>query len=164
MHSAPMRIDWHELEAAFTFASPENCFFLFLDTGEIVFMSDDMDQEEREELEERINGPGSVEVKPPESHEKWRWMADFTETVEDDHLRELLEVALQGKGAFRRFKDVLLHAPPERERWFRYEAQKLQEAIDRWVARHHIEVENSPPWADQREASTSELPVVDARQ
>jgi hypothetical protein len=31
-------------------------------------------------------------------------MVDFTETVADPHLRELLQVALNGRGAFRRFK------------------------------------------------------------
>jgi len=38
-------------------------------------------------------------------------MQAFIATVEDDHLAELLEVAINGKGAFRRFKDVLLKLP-----------------------------------------------------
>jgi hypothetical protein len=34
-------------------------------------------------------------------------MVDFIETVEDERLRDLLGVAVQGKGSFGRFKDVL---------------------------------------------------------
>jgi hypothetical protein len=34
-------------------------------------------------------------------------MEAFIETVSDWHLQEPLQVAIQGKGAFRRFKDVL---------------------------------------------------------
>jgi hypothetical protein len=40
--------------------------------------------------------------------------------VSDQPLRERLLIAIDGKGAFRRFKDVLLAFPAERERWFAY--------------------------------------------
>ena len=47
-------------------------------------------------------------------------MEDFIATVEGERLAELLEVAIKGKGAFRRFKDVLLNYPEERVRWFEF--------------------------------------------
>ena len=54
-------------------------------------------------------------------------MEDFIATVEDEHLAELLEVAIDGKGAFRRFKDVLAHYPEERERWFRFKDTRMEQ-------------------------------------
>jgi len=51
-----------------------------------------------------------------DSYQSYADMQDFIATVEDEHLAELLEVAINGKGAFRRFKDVLLGYPEERER------------------------------------------------
>ena len=36
-------------------------------------------------------------------------MEDFVETVRDRHSRELLEIALRGQGAFRRFKSDFDH-------------------------------------------------------
>lgn len=143
-----MRIDWNDLEDAFSFSSTMHQHFLLFQTGEVLFLSDDMDEEERAELEERLDAGGFAEIEPPDSHEQWGWMAAFVETVEDQHLRELLEVAIEGKGAFRRFKDVLLRAPDERERWFRFEAQALRAAIECWVAGLAIQVENPPPWAE----------------
>lgn len=77
-------------------------------------------------------------------------MAAFAEMVQDQHLRELLERAIGGKGASRRFKDVLLRVPDERERWFRFEAQAMHTALERWVGGLASEVENHPPWAESR--------------
>jgi hypothetical protein len=143
-----MRIDWDELETAFSFSGSMHQHFLLFQTGEVLFLSEDMDEEERAEIEERLDAGGFAEIESPDSHEQWGWMAAFAETVQDQHLRELLEVAIAGKGAFRRFKDVLLSVPEERERWFRFEAQAMRAAIDRWIAGLAIEVENPPPWAN----------------
>jgi len=60
-------------------------------------------------------------------------MEDFIATVKDEHLVELLEVAINGRGAFRRFKDVLLRYPEERERWFQFKDERMQERALEWL-------------------------------
>ena len=60
-------------------------------------------------------------------------MVDFIATVKDKRLVELLEVAINGKGAFRRFKDVLLNYPDERERWFQFRDDRVQEKALEWL-------------------------------
>ena len=60
-------------------------------------------------------------------------MEDFVAAVEDEHLAELLETAINGKGAFHRFKDVLAHYPEERERWFRFKDDKMKERVLEWL-------------------------------
>jgi hypothetical protein len=60
-------------------------------------------------------------------------MQAFIATVEDDHLAELLEVAINGKGAFRRFKDVLLNYPKEREKWFEFRDGRMEERALKWL-------------------------------
>ncbi|MHA1522474.1 MAG: UPF0158 family protein [Promethearchaeota archaeon] len=55
------------------------------------------------------------------THESYQMMVDFAATIDDTHLHELLVVALNGKGAFRRFKDVLISYPTYREKWFKFE-------------------------------------------
>jgi len=42
-------------------------------------------------------------------------------------------VAINGKGAFRRFKDVLLDYPEEREEWFQFKGAKVQERALEWL-------------------------------
>jgi rubrerythrin len=46
-----------------------------------------------------------------DSRGRYRNMEDYIWSLKDGHLRELLEVAIQGSGAFRRFKDVLYRYP-----------------------------------------------------
>ena len=60
-------------------------------------------------------------------------------------------VAIDGKGAFRRFKDVLLAFPAERERWFTYRADVLHFHIQTWIEHTKIEVANPPPWGHVEE-------------
>lgn len=74
-----------------------------------------------------------LEIPQVESREAYQDMVDFADTVDDDHLQELLYVALNGRGAFRRFKDVLLAYSDERERWFTFSAQCWRKRIDDWL-------------------------------
>ncbi len=76
-----------------------------------------------------------------ETRAAYRTTVDFAETMKSGELRERLEVALHGKGAFRRFKDVLLGYPRERERRFEFEQARLREAIEEWAEEEGIEVE-----------------------
>jgi len=57
----------------------------------------------------------------------------FIETVEDASLGKELSSALDGKGAFKRFKDVLLAHPKERKRWHGYNAKAMKRAIIEWL-------------------------------
>lgn len=79
-----------------------------------------------------------IPVPTADSHESYQDMVDFVDTVADAHLRQLLEVALHGSGAFRRFKDVLLGYPEERERWFAFNDRRLRERVDDWLRQEGI--------------------------
>jgi len=50
-------------------------------------------------------------------------------------------VALNGKGAFRRFKDVLYNYPEERERWFNFQYEKKKSRLLKWLKDEEIEIE-----------------------
>ncbi len=82
-----------------------------------------------------------MKVPRRESRDAYEDMVEFVESVNKPHLRELLDVALRGKGAFRRFKDVLLNYPAERERWFRFEEARQREAIEEWAREEGVEID-----------------------
>jgi hypothetical protein len=109
--------------------------FLDLETGEILFVSDYMDDEETAGLKDRIEENFKRYERIPEagSNQGYQDMVDFIDTVDDERLVELLEVAIDGKGAFRRFKDVLLNYPDERERWFRFKDEKIEQRAMKWL-------------------------------
>lgn len=130
-----LRIDLDELCSAMEDSSYEHEHYLDLKTGEILFISDYMDDEESDRLKDNIDEePDRYERIPRvESHEGYEDMEDFIATVEDEHLAELLEVAINGKGAFRRFKDVLARHPEERERWFRFKDERMEQRVLEWL-------------------------------
>ncbi len=68
-------------------------------------------------------------------------MQEFVETVPEARLREELTAILDGKGAFRRFKDALEKYPKERKMWYRYNANKAKEEIRDWLASIGVERE-----------------------
>jgi len=78
-------------------------------------------------------------IEPRESYEAYDSMVRFAESVEDRELQRLLSVALNGRGAFRRFKDVLYDFPEERERWFAAHNAELLEHAKQWLRTLGIE-------------------------
>jgi len=130
-----LKIDLDELCSAMENSSYEHEYYLDLDNGEILFLSEYMDDEETRKLKDQIEEDFDRYERIPkaESDEGYEDMVDFIATVKDEHLNELLEVAINGKGAFRQFKDVLLNYPEERERWFQFKDDRTQERALEWL-------------------------------
>jgi hypothetical protein len=130
-----LRIDLDELYSALEDGSYEQDYYLDLETGEILFISEYMDDEETEKMKDQIedNFDRYELIPKAESHEGYKDMEDFVATVKDEHLAELLVVAINGKGAFRRFKDVLLNYLEERERWFKFKDERIEERALEWL-------------------------------
>lgn len=74
------------------------------------------------------------------SYEGYEDMEDFISTVKGVHLREKLEIAIQGAGAFRRFSDVLLGHPAERKRWFAFKDKRTDQRVMKWLESEGIDV------------------------
>lgn len=84
-------------------------------------------------------GTRYASVPHADSHEGYRDMEEFIATVQDGNLQDSLRQAIQGRGAFRRFKDVLAARPSQRERWFEFqEGQVLRRVLD-WLESEGIE-------------------------
>lgn len=148
-------IDWFDLETAFEAHLDDSASYLDLRTGKVHFVStssfDDVAPGDREEVlsEEAVDAGVAegwlVPVDSLDSHEEYDWMVQFASSADAPRLRELLEVALHGRGAFRRFKDVLARWPKERERWFVFRDQCLRDAMQEWLTAHEIEPTTAPP-------------------
>jgi len=130
-----LKIDLDELYLAMEDSSYDHEYYLDLVTGEILLLTEYMDDDEGKKLREKIdNGLDRYERIPKtESHEGYEDMQDFIATVKNERLWELLEVAINGKGAFRQFKDALLNYPEERERWFHFKDNRVQARALEWL-------------------------------
>jgi hypothetical protein len=70
------------------------------------------------------------------SHEGYRDMELFIALLDDDHLAERLTVAIQGRGAFRRFTDTLGQDPEQLGRWLALSSDRRRGRARAWLARH----------------------------
>lgn len=105
---------------------------------------DEGDCPSEDEIEAGLEAGHLVYVEPIESSVEYGWMAEFVATVRDVRLRDRLEVALDGRGAFRRFKDVLLDFLAERERWFAFRDERLHAAASEWLGEQGIKPITAP--------------------
>jgi len=146
-----LKIDWEGLKDAFTFSSEEAHWFFDLETGKTIFISE-LDPEAGEVTPDDIdeNPDRYLCIETPSPSEAYEWMVEFVERLDDEKLQEKLWIALDGKGAFRRFKDVLLDHPDRREAWFEFEDKKINAAIEEWVKDAGLEVDNPPPWGSNK--------------
>ncbi len=92
-----------------------------------------LDGAEEEEEERNL-----IPVDPIPSRVGYEDMLDFIERVPDPRARDLLERAVAGRGAFRRFKDTLFEFPELRESWFEFHDTRMERRAIRWLADEEI--------------------------
>ena len=143
-------IDWEALEDAFENNAPEVHSYLHLSTGEVLRVVDGIADPE---MHQRITGDTSyMRIEPVSSREQYRWMERFIPMVEDKPLSDLLVQAIDGKGAFRRFKDVLMSHGAERERWFAFRSERLRVFMEAWLAAHALKPTPRVVWPTETPA------------
>jgi|SRR5450755_590435 hypothetical protein len=128
-------IDTDMVELAMEDSDLSTVYFLNVQTGEVARFSD-FDDEREQQLEEIESDRNWIAVERISSHEAYQWMEDFLAEVvtpKNELIAEKLSIALMGKGAFRRFKDVLYSAGDTWvQAWYQWKDDHLHEAMRRW--------------------------------
>src|SRR4051812_7046613 len=137
-------VDWEALEDAFENNAPEVHSYLHLVSGEVLRVVDGIADPE---MHSRIASDTTyMRIEPVSSREQYRWMERFIPMVEEGELRDQLTAAIDGKGAFRRFKDVLMTYGTERERWFAFRSERLRVFREAWLSAHGLAPVARPVW------------------
>ncbi len=134
---AGLLIDWTSLEIAFESHVPEQRCFLDRRTGAIRFVEVGQPDDA---------GEHDIRVDPVPSREQYRMMERFIATVTNTALKEALQDAIVGKGAFRRFKDAVARHPEERKRWFAFRDALLHRYMLEWLKEQRLELQEMPAW------------------
>lgn len=103
------------------------------DTGEILFWTSDtgIDGQTPVDLDELDELP----INPLPSYVWYQDMADFAEHVNDERAGRRLTRAIQGKGAFRRFKDELHEEfPGLLPVWYAFRDTRARNRVVEWLA------------------------------
>jgi hypothetical protein len=149
-------VDWEALEDAFENNAPEVHSYLHIGSGEVLRVVDGIADPE---MHARIaSDTAYLRIEPVSSREQYRWMERFIPMVDDPPLRGQLSQAIDGKGAFRRFKDVLIAFTAERERWFAFRSERLRVFMEAWLAANALRPVARPTWTP--ETTEEERPVA----
>lgn len=141
-----IKVKWDDLEIAFERNSPELHSFIDADLGHILSYVDRQPVDEHTQKQIQSNPERYIRIEPASSQEQYRWMERYVTTVQNPLLREQLLISIDGKGAFRRFKDVLLSFPAEREQWYSFRAKFLRRLILDWLTQKDLVTDSPPPW------------------
>jgi hypothetical protein len=145
---SPLAVDLEELADALEGDPLTSGGLLDLDTGEVWPQSviDSLRESEGSEWEEKIEH--WLYIDNLGSHAVYQDMCDFIETLADERLAEKLAIAVGGRGAFRRFKDVLSKHPALLEEFFAFtRSLKIQRAAD-WLAENGYRATGSSPGSE----------------
>ena len=91
------------------------------------------------DLVERGYGDRFIRIPQTDSREAYRDVEEFISTVQDERFRDRLFRAIQGRGAFGRFRDVIAKSPRDRERWFEFKNRRVRDRIVEWLESEGIE-------------------------
>ena len=123
------KMDLSQAAEEFEMIDAETHLFYDTETGEFDFYSDFMDSNEaRAEkfMENRwIAAPSQRDI------DEYDMMTRFADAVTDLRAKELLCVALEGRGAFRRFKDTL-HRVGKAEEWYAFKREAYIDLAREW--------------------------------
>ena len=103
--------------------------------NEIFYVNEYNNFEEQEELiEESIGLPTKFQI------DEYSMMEEFIETIDDVKLYNQLCIAINGSGAFRRFKDTCINYEII-EDWYKFRDQKYKELAINWCEENNIKYE-----------------------
>ena len=133
-------------------------------TGEIHFIYDDMvDGEINQELEEYICESDDF-IALPEKYEinDYEIMREFIYTLPNGRMQDNLLNAISGRGAFRRFREVL-DDYGNTEKWYAYKEAAYEQIAREWAERHGIEIiEDIPSKLDALEMEATDTTDYEA--
>lgn len=126
------RIDLDSIGEALEDHSYDHKWWLDPNSGEVQ-VSTDFDGND-----EQLSDAGLIPIEAIASHESYQDLLEFTSSVRDPRVRDLLERAIAGRGAFRRFKDTLFEFPELRQTWFAFHDARILRRALRWLADENV--------------------------
>jgi hypothetical protein len=162
MKHKPIRLDWDELEVAFTNHDEEIVYYLDLVTGKVIIEGEGEDNEFDDEDDDFsantvvVTRPTTVDdstrayVKPVTNEVKLGWMKSFLAEKDnglDEEANSQLKQALESDDAPEALGAFLRAADEARDIWYLYRSDRLHEHMQTWLGEQEITPIDPPPWS-----------------
>lgn len=135
-----MKIKLDVILDAIDMADDNYTYFLDLETGESVFLADELITGlDNEGLEDEIDENPERYLRLPTKFEihEYHIMEEFIWTLKGERA-DKLECAIRGRGAFRRFKDMVDRMGIS-QRWYDFQAEYYRKLATQWCRDHRLE-------------------------
>jgi Uncharacterised protein family (UPF0158) len=115
--------------------------FLDLREGNVVTLVRDVFRDPDDEVAAALDEEPDryAEIPRVQSRTEYELMRDFADGIDEDDIRDKLDLALRGKGAFSRFRAVVNEYPDLRASWFGVRQAAFVEQATRWLEQLDIE-------------------------
>jgi predicted nucleotidyltransferase len=123
------QVDLQDLSAALEDHSDFHSWWLDPHTGAIEVWSEELGEDDERHPAER----GWLPIEPVDSSDAYRDMVDFIDGIAEPHASDLLSRAIEGRGAFRRFKDTVSEFPELRDAWFDLHRIRMERRAIEWL-------------------------------
>ncbi|HEY3354444.1 MAG TPA: UPF0158 family protein [Polyangia bacterium] len=119
-------------------------FYLDLTEGRVeIQVNEDFQDRDEDDAEDAValDPKRYREIPKTEARDEYALMGRFAESVDEDDIAEKLGLALAGKGAFARFRDVVFRYPDLKARWHAMRQEWLVGEAELWLRGLDIEPE-----------------------
>lgn len=130
-----MKVKLEDIIEAMEFANMETEYYYDTHNEKVLMLFDEMvDGEDNPELfEDYIPLPGQYDIN------EYRIMEEFIYELPAGNDQDVLARTIQGRGAFRRFKDKLYDLNLEKQ-WYQYREEAYEKIARQWSERHKIDI------------------------
>jgi len=136
-----MKVKLRDIIEAMEMANDSVRSFLDLQTGAIETLFDDpVDDEEQEEISERLDEHGFVRLPEQYDIHAYHIMEEFVSKLQNPMIQERLADAINGRGAFQRFKRGIRQYGVEQD-WYDFREAAFLEIAREWCEENELEYE-----------------------
>ena len=130
-----MKVKLEDIIEAMEFANMETEYYYDTQNEKVLMLFDEMvDGEDNQELfEDYIPLPGQYDIN------EYRIMEEFIYELPAGKNQDVLARTIQGRGAFRRFKDKLYDLNVEKH-WYQYRDEAYEKIARQWCEKYKIDI------------------------
>jgi hypothetical protein len=137
-----MKVKLCDVIEALNFTNMETQYYYSIKTEEILMVWDSMVNGETDsELIDEIEEDFDEYIALPNQYDidEYSMMEEFVENLSEGSNKMNLSDAIQGRGAFRRFKDTLCNLGLE-QKWYKFRDDFYEQTARKWCERSGIEI------------------------
>ncbi len=126
-------IELSDLIEALESEGDEEYYYLNLLSGEVVKVSSDYCADETVSQVDYNNSENFFKITPLSSDELLNIRENFLKYINNENLRDKLEIALIHRGPLRRFADIVKNDAPLYHSWKEFQEKSMKPYIQNWI-------------------------------